>query len=148
MDSYHFYILLFCVIYKMEYENMRVAEPNALARERGLRGYSRLRKAELISLLRPPPRLVRFKPDRSRQQQLDERQPPPSRPSPQEMDIFEQQEMSKSRPQVMSKLNDLYDWLVNHVLKPIKDCTSRAFKTFKDKIMGLYGLLVLVIRPN
>ena len=31
---------------------MRVVELKALARERGLRGYSRLRKAELIALLR------------------------------------------------------------------------------------------------
>ena len=36
----------------MGYENMRVAELEALARERGLRGYSRLKKAELIALLR------------------------------------------------------------------------------------------------
>ena len=34
---------------------MRVAELKALAREHGLRGYSRLRKAELIALIRPPP---------------------------------------------------------------------------------------------
>ena len=41
----------------MEYNNMRVAELKALTRERGLRGYSRLRKAELIALLQnnPPP---------------------------------------------------------------------------------------------
>ena len=70
---------------------------------------------------------VRFRPDRPRQ------------PSLQEMDIFEQQEMSKSRPQVKSKLNDWYDWLVNHVPSTIKDGTSRAFKTFKNKIMGLYN---------
>ena len=55
------------------------------------------------------------------------------------MDIFEQQEMSKSRPQVKSKLNDWYNWLVNHVPKTVKDKVSRAFKTFKDKIMGLYN---------
>ena len=61
------------------------------------------------------------------------------KPSPQEMDIFEQQEMSKSRPQVKSKLNKWYDWLINHVPKPIKDGASKAFKTFKDKIMGLYN---------
>ena len=55
------------------------------------------------------------------------------------MDIFEQQEMSKSRPQVKSKLNDWYDWLINHVPSTIKDGAIRAFKTFKDKIMGLYN---------
>ena len=36
----------------MDYENMRVAELKDLARECGLRGYSRLRKVELIALLR------------------------------------------------------------------------------------------------
>ena len=46
--------------------------------------------------------------------------------------------MSKSRPQVKDKLKEWYDWLVNHVSKPIKEKASKAFKTFKDKIMGLY----------
>ena len=59
----------------------------------------------------------------------------------QEMDIFEQQEMSKSRPQVKNKLSDWYDWLINHVPKPIKDGASKAFKTFKDKIVGLYNMV-------
>ena len=35
----------------MEYENMRVAELKVLARDRGLRNYSRLRKAELVAFL-------------------------------------------------------------------------------------------------
>ena len=55
------------------------------------------------------------------------------------MDILEQQEMSKSRPQVKGKLNKWYDWLINHVPKPTKDGASKAFKTFKDKVMGLYN---------
>ena len=46
--------------------------------------------------------------------------------------------MSKSQPQVKGKLNKWYDWLINHVPKPIKDGASRAFKTFKDMVMGLY----------
>ena len=158
------YVLKALSYIKMDYENMAVAELKALAREHGLRGYSRLRKAELIALLHPvpptkpadsggplrgglceqrPPRpsrdplpspLVRFRPERLRQQQLAERQQ-----SPQEMNIFEQQEMSKNRPQVTSKLNDWYDWLVNHVPKTIKEGESRAFKTFQDRIMGLYN---------
>ena len=126
---------------------MRVTELKALARDRGLRNYSRMRKSELVALLQnnPPPVL-----QMSTWEPIDDRRPrkPPrsaeqgastSVPSPQEMDIFEQQEMSKSRPQVKSKLNKWYDWLINHVPKPIKDGASKAFKTFKDKIMGLYN---------
>ena len=55
------------------------------------------------------------------------------------MDVFEQQEISKSRPQVKTKLNKWYDWLINHVPKPIKDGASKVFKTFKDQVMGLYN---------
>ena len=68
---------------------------------------------------------------------IDDRRP--RKPTQQEMDIFERQEMSKSQPQVKSNLNKLYDWLINHVPKPIKDGASKGFKTFKDKIMGLYN---------
>ena len=147
---------------------MKVTELKALARERGLRGYSRLRRAELVALLQnnpPPPSQMstwepiddRFRPDKptgkaSLGSPRRPRQPPrsvgsplsggakvPVTPTQQEMDIFEQQEMSKSRPQVKNKLNDWYDWLINHVPKPIKDGASKAFKTFKDKIMGLYN---------
>ena len=41
----------------MEYENMRMPELKSLSRERILRNYSRLRKAELVALLQnnPPP---------------------------------------------------------------------------------------------
>ena len=137
---------------------MRVTELKALARDRGLRNYSRMRKAELVALLqnnpspaprtrpprptRPPPPPAQMSPygespRGATWEPIDDRRP--RRPSPQEMDIFEQQEMSKSRPQVKSKLNKWYDWLINHVPKPIKDGASKAFKTFKDKIMGLYN---------
>ena len=70
---------------------MRVTELKALARDRGLRNYSRMRKAELVALLQnnlpPAPQMSTWKP-------MDDRRP--RKPSPQEMDIFEQQEMSKS----------------------------------------------------
>ena len=134
---------------------MRVAELKSLARDRGLRNYCRMRKAELVALLRnngipegpraptprtrppppppPPPPTQTWEP-------IDDRRP--RKPSPQEMDIFEQQEMSKSRPQVKGKLNKWYYWLISHVPKPIKDGASRAFETFKDKVMRLYDRVV------
>ena len=128
---------------------MRMPELKSLARELRLRNYSRMRKAELVALLQnSPPPAPRTRPPRPTRpppptpptqtwEPIDDRKP--RKPSPQEMDIFEQQEMSKSRPQVKGKLNKWYDWLINHVSKPIKDGASKAFKTFKDKVMGLYN---------
>ena len=124
---------------------MRMAELKSLARDRRLRNYSRMRKAELVALLqnngipegpraptphaRPPPPTQTWEPKDDRRLR---------KPGPQEMYIFVQQEMSKSRPQVKGKLNKWYEWLINHVPKPIKDGASRAFETFKDKVMGFF----------
>ena len=122
---------------------MRMPELKSLARDRGLRNYYRMRKAELVALLQnnPPPGQSRASaaptPPTQTWEPIDDRRP--RKPSPQEMDIFKQQEISKSRPQVKTKLNKWYDWLINHVPKPIKDGASKAFKTFKDKVMGLYN---------
>ena len=127
----------------MEYENMRMPELKSLARDRGLRNYSRMRKTELVALLQnnPPPGQSRASasptPPTQTWEPIDNRRPRAH--TQQEMDMFEQQEMCKSRPQVKSKLNKWYIWLINHVPKPIKDGASKAFKTFKDKIMGMYN---------
>ena len=91
----------------MEYENMRVVELKSLAREHRLRNYSQMRKAELVALLQnSPPPVPRTRPPRPTKppppppptqtwEPIDDRRP--RKPSPQEMDVFEQQEMSKSR---------------------------------------------------
>ena len=128
---------------------MRMPELKSLARDRGLKNYSRMRKAELVALLQnsgtpegpraptPQTRPSALPPPTQTWEPIDDRRP--RKPSPQEMDIFEQQEMSKSQPQVKGKLNKWYNWLINYVPKPIKDGASKAFKTFKDKVMGLYN---------
>ena len=93
---------------KMDYENMRVAELKGLARERGLRDYSRLRKDELINFIRgskrrpqprqPPPggaqaptqpnQSIRFRPDRPRQPEIMRRLARPApRPTPQKRNV-------------------------------------------------------------
>ena len=122
---------------------MRMPELKSLARDRGLRNYSWMRKAELVALLQnsPPPGQSHTStsptPPTQTWEPIDDRKP--IKPSSQEMDIFEQQEMSKSRPQVKGKLNNWYNWLISHVPKPIKDGASKAFKIFKEKVMGLYN---------
>ena len=106
----------------MDYENMKVVDLKSLTKGSGLRGYSRLKKAELIALLQnnlqprarpprptrpppPPPQSIMFRPDRPRQPELL-RQQSERQPSSQEVDLFERQEMRKSRSQVTSELND------------------------------------------
>ena len=92
----------------MKYENMRVLEIKFLARDRGLRNYSRMRKAELVALLqnnetpegsrapasrtRPPtpPPWMSFSgalPRGTTWEPIDDRRP--KKPSLQEIDIFE-----------------------------------------------------------
>ena len=137
---------------------MRMPELTSLARDRGLRNYSRMRKAELVALLqnkgtlegprapapctRPPTPPLQISssgalPRGATWEPIDDWRP--RAPTKQEMDMFGQLEMSKSQPQVKSKLHKWYNWLINHVNKPIKDGASKAFKTFKDKVMGFYN---------
>ena len=68
----------------MDYNNMRVAELKALMREYGLRGYSWLRKAELIALLQnnPPPTPRTPAPCARPPTALRTRPPRPTRPPP------------------------------------------------------------------
>ena len=128
---------------------MRMPELKALARDPRLRNYSRMRKVEFVALLQN-----NNPPGQSRTSAAPTpRTRPPSPPPPTETwepiddrrrrkprnGYIEQQEMSKSRPEVKTKLNKWYDWLINHVHKPIKDGASKAFKTFKGKVMGLYN---------
>ena len=88
----------------MEYENMRMPELKSLARDRGLRNYSQMRKAELVALLQNNPPLGQSRastgptpctrpplpppPPTQTWEPIDDKRP--RKPSPQEMDIFEQ----------------------------------------------------------
>ena len=84
----------------MEYQNMRMPELRSLARDRRLRNYSQMRKVELVALLQnsPPPGQSHAStcptPPTQTWEPIDDRRL--RKPSPQEMDIFEQQEKSKS----------------------------------------------------
>ena len=94
---------------------MRVVDLKALAKERRLRGYSTLKKAESITFLQNNLRL-RTRPPPPPPQSVRPRQPELLRqlaeqPSSREMDIVEQQEMHQNRPQITSELNNWRDWL-------------------------------------
>ena len=98
------------------------------AKDKGLRGFYKLKKAELLTLLleqsaeeMPAPA------PRSKGKERRPVLPVKIIPSPQEMDEFEKEEMKKSRPMVKNKLTEWYDWLIDYVPKPIKKAVSKAF---------------------
>ena len=73
----------------MEYENIKVPELKALARDRGLRNYSRMRKAELVALLQnTDPLPSQRAPEGATWEPMDD-DIKPRAPTKQEMDIFE-----------------------------------------------------------
>ena len=85
-----------------------VHELRDIAKDQGLHGYCKLKKADLIALLSkestkemPPPR-TKGKKGRSVL-------PVKIIPSPQEMDEFENEEIKNCRPVVKKKLNEWYD---------------------------------------
>ena len=59
-------------------------------------------------------------------------------PSSQEMDGFEKDEIKKSRSLVKNKLNEWYEWLIDHIPKPIKNVASKEFLELKNCILMLY----------
>ena len=110
-----------------------IKELRALAKERGLKGYYKLPKAGLISLLETP-----IRPPRRLRQGKTLHQVTVL-PKPEDMDTFEQQEMAKNRSVVKAKLNEWYDWLVGHVPTAIKDPISDTFSKAKSSILRLYN---------
>ena len=46
--------------------------------------------------------------------------------------------MKKGKPMVKNKLNEWYDWLVDHILKPTKNAAGKAFLRAKSSILGLF----------
>ena len=102
--------------------NQTIRELRAIAKGRGLRGYYNLRKAELVSLLETsmgPPRR-------------------PGRAAMDQMDVFEQQEIARTRSAVKSKLKKWYDWIVDYVPESVKKPVSSAFSMAKNHICLLY----------
>ena len=114
--------------------NQTIRELRAIAKERGLRGYYKLRKAELVASLNETP----IRPPR-RPGQRKSLGKVTLLPKPEEMDVFEQQEMTRTQSVVKSKLNEWYDWLVDYVPESIKKPVSSAFSKAKNHIISLYG---------
>ena len=95
-----------------------VRELRSIAMDKGLHGYYKLKKADLLaSLLEQLSEEMPWPPPRSKGK---ERKPVllvKTIPSSQEIDEVEKEEMTKSRPVVETRLSKLHKWLDNYVPK-------------------------------
>ena len=125
-------------IIKMNTKTVR--ELKSIAKDKGLHGYYKLKKADLVALLlEQSSEEMPTSPRRASGKERRRALPVKIISSPQEMDKFEKEEMKKSRPMIKKRLNEWYNWLVDYVPKPIKNAVSKAFSRAKNSILGLYG---------
>ena len=106
----------------MSLQDKTVVQLKALARERGLKRYSKLKKADLIQLLNVPASL------------LDEDVPQIGLPDP-------VQPVQAPFPKVLSKplekLKQFGEWLFSYI-PPKPKVLDTTFNTLKQKVMSLY----------
>ena len=116
-----------------------VRELRIIAKDTGLHGTYRLKKADLVALLlEQSSEVMPTSPPRASGKEGRRVLPVKVISSPQEMHEFEKEEMKKTRPVVKNRLNEWYELLVDYVPKPIKNAVSKAFSTVKNSMLGLY----------
>ena len=135
----------------MEYSNMKVSELREVARSRGLKGWTALRKNDLREFLinngvRKP---STSRPKRVSKQNLDkkpledlltgDKEPIPTLPPPLVPTPYKPPTPSAPIPKPRTKAakavkQSWYDWLLSHVPEPIRSATSRI----KRQILSLY----------
>ncbi|XP_057308440.1 uncharacterized protein LOC130646281 [Hydractinia symbiolongicarpus] len=125
-----------------------VKQLHAIAETRGLTGYSKLRKVDLVALLDTSsgPAPAPFSPEAMNVFEREEMAKTgpikskiePNVPSLEAMNVFEREEMAKTRPIVKSKLRELSEWLLSHVPESIKGPVRQTFASVKNRILSLY----------
>ena len=95
-----------------------VRELRSIAMDKGLHGYYKLKKADLLaSLLEQLSEEMPSPPPRSKGKEIKPVLLVKTIPSSQEIDEVEKEEMTKSRPMVETRLSKLHKWLDNYVPK-------------------------------
>ena len=108
-----------------------ILELRSIAMYKGLHGYYKLNKADLVALLEQSAEEMPTPLPKASGKERRCALPVKIIPSPQEMNEFEKIEMKKSRPVVNNKLGELYDQLIDYIPKQLKRLRTRSF--FRDE---------------
>ena len=122
------------------YQNMNVKELKALAKERGIKGYYRLRKAELIEILD-----IQSPPTNTPPAIVEEPVPEINKPvlSPTKMEnrsrVSSLAGLAKKQVDSVNKaINKFVDWIINLVPEPIRRTVNTGVENLKKKIKEIF----------
>ena len=130
-------------------ENLKVKDLKALAKERGIKGYYKLRKAELIQALTPvgdPPQ-----PQNIMDQPIPEIDIPilePSKPVNTSKVSQLKNLASKAAKPVKREINKFADWIISKVPEPIKKTVNERVDSIKERVNRIFKRYDNLLTPK
>ena len=114
-------------------ENQSVKELKALAKERGIKGYYKMRKAELIEVLSTDKSEI-YK--TANDQSIPEVNIPI--PAPSRVTQIKNLASNVAAP-VKSVRNRFTGWLLNYIPEPIKNAVNERVENLKERVNSIFG---------